>query len=56
MAGINKNFRRDEETDEIIIYRPDVSILRKKLPTATQYVFYLVWISCLHQRATIQTI
>ncbi len=33
---------KKEKTDEIIIYRPDVSKLRKKLPTATQYVFYLV--------------
>ena len=33
---------KNEGTDEIIIYRPDVSILRKKMPTATQYVFYMV--------------
>lgn len=27
--------------DEIIIYRPDVSRLRKSLPTASQYAFFM---------------
>ncbi|HID60632.1 MAG TPA: DUF61 family protein [Hadesarchaea archaeon] len=28
-----------EEAEELLIYRPEVAILRKKLPTTTQYVF-----------------
>ena len=30
-----------EKTDEIIIYRPDVRILRRVLKTTTQYVFFI---------------
>lgn len=33
---------KKEKKDEIIIYRPDINKLRKKLPTTTQYVFYIV--------------
>lgn len=32
---------KKEKTDEIILYRPDINKLRRKLPTTTQYVFYL---------------
>ena len=30
---------KDNESDEIFIYRPEIQILRKKLPTTTQYMF-----------------
>jgi len=29
-----------EQTDEMIIYRPEVRELRRKLPTTTQYAFF----------------
>lgn len=30
---------KEDETDEMFIYRPEIQILRKKLPTTTQYMF-----------------
>lgn len=32
---------RYERTDKLIIYRPDVAILRRKFPTTTQYAFFV---------------
>ena len=34
---LNKRGRNDEL--ELIIYRPEVAVLRRKLPTTTQYLF-----------------
>jgi uncharacterized protein (UPF0216 family) len=30
---------KEDETHEMFIYRPEIQILRKKLPTTTQYMF-----------------
>jgi len=30
-----------EPTDDLILYRPEVAIIRRKLPTTTQYMFRL---------------
>ena len=30
-----------EPSDDLIVYRPEVTILRRKLPTTTQYMFRL---------------
>jgi hypothetical protein len=33
--------RVPEKTDALIIYRPDISRLRRELPTTTQYAFFM---------------
>lgn len=30
---------RDDDGDEIYIYRPEIRVLRARFPTATQYIF-----------------
>lgn len=30
---------RDDEGDEIYIYRPEIRVLRARFPTVTQYIF-----------------
>lgn len=33
--------KEEEEEDELVVYRPEVSEVRKKLPTTTQYAFLI---------------
>jgi uncharacterized protein (UPF0216 family) len=36
---VSSILEKDNESDEIFIYRPEIQVLRKKLPTTTQYMF-----------------
>ncbi len=36
---ISKLLERKTEGDEMFIYRPEIRVVRKKLPTTTQYMF-----------------
>lgn len=36
---VSKILGKEESTGEMLIHRPEVAILRKKLPTTTQYLF-----------------
>ncbi|MDP1553233.1 MAG: DUF61 family protein [Methanobacteriaceae archaeon] len=36
---VNSILKKDNQGDEVFIYRPEIRILRKELPTTTQYMF-----------------
>lgn len=36
---VNSILKKDNQGDEVFIYKPEIRILRKELPTTTQYMF-----------------
>ncbi len=36
---VSQVLKKEPAAEELLIYRPEVAILRRKLPTATQYLF-----------------
>jgi hypothetical protein len=39
VKAISKILKRKPEGEELLIYRPEVATIRRKLPTTTQYLF-----------------